>query len=56
MKKGALVPTFSMRSVVYSDGSYGVELILSGLTSERQAEEAISLMQEAFCGQEIGEH
>lgn len=49
-------PTISMRPVRYEDGTYGVELTVTGLASEQQAEAAMQHMQRLFCGHEIGEH
>lgn len=46
-------PTISMRPVLYEDGSFGVELTMTGLTSQQQAQAAILHMQRLFCGQEI---
>lgn len=43
----------SMRTVRHDDGSYGVELTVTGLASEEQAEAAMQYMQRLFCGQEI---
>jgi hypothetical protein len=49
-----MIPTISMRPVEYPDGSFGVELILSGLVSMDQANAAMNHMQKLFCGEEIG--
>jgi hypothetical protein len=45
--------TISMRWLKHEDGSYGVELLVSGLTSEAQAEAAMVHLQRTLCGQEI---
>jgi hypothetical protein len=45
--------TISMRPVRYEDQSWGVELIVSGLSSEQQAEAAMQHMQRLFCAGEI---
>ena len=47
--------TISMRPVRYEDGSYGVELTVTGLSSEQQAEAAMQHMQRLFCAAEIKE-
>lgn len=46
--------TISMRPVQYPDGTWGVELTVTGLTSEQQAEAAMQYMQRLFCAEEIG--
>ena len=48
-------PTISMRQVRYEDGSYGVELTVTGLFNEQQAEAAMAHMQRLFCGAEVKE-
>jgi len=45
----------SMRPVRYEDGSYGVELSVTGLVSEQQAEAAMLHIQRMFCAAEIKE-
>ncbi|OHV93728.1 hypothetical protein AKG95_28665 (plasmid) [Janthinobacterium lividum] len=45
--------TLSMRWVRHAEGEYAVELTLSGLTSEQQAEAAIAHMQKMLCGPEF---
>lgn len=45
--------TITMRPVQYPDGTWGVELIVTGLASEQQAEAAMHYMQELFCAAEI---
>lgn len=47
--------TISMRPVRYEDGSFGVDVSVTGLESEKQAELAMQHMQTLFCGQEIQE-
>jgi hypothetical protein len=47
------IVTISMRPVRYEDQSWGVELIVSGLSSEQQAEAAMQHMQRLFCAGEI---
>lgn len=49
------IPTFTMRPVRYEDESYGVEVIVTGLKSEQQAEAAMQHMQHLFCSEEIKE-
>ena len=55
-----VMPTISMRKFGFrhpnrDDGSYGVALTVTGLTSEQQAEAAMVHMQRLFCGAEISE-
>jgi hypothetical protein len=46
----------SMRTVQFTDdGSWGVELTVTGLVSEKQAEAAMQHMQRLFCAEEITE-
>ncbi len=47
--------TISLRHVRYEDGSYGVEMTVTGLASEQQAEAAMQHMQRLFCADEIKE-
>lgn len=47
------VPTITMHPVKFEDGSFGVELIVTGLADEQQAETAMLHMQQVLCGQEI---
>lgn len=47
--------TITMRPVLYGDGTWGVELTVTGLTSEQQAEAAMQHMQRLFCAKEINE-
>ncbi len=47
--------TISMKLVQCEDGSWGVELVVSGLSSEQQAEAAMIHMQRLFCAGEIKE-
>lgn len=49
----APVPTFSMQPVEYSDGTFGVNVWLTGLKTGAQAEKAMELMQQAFCGKQF---
>lgn len=49
-------PTFSMQPVRYPDGSWGVSVQVTGLTSEQQAEAAMLHMQKLFCGVETSQH
>jgi len=49
----ASVPSFTMNWVRFEDGSYGVDLKLHGLATQRQAEAAMEHMQRLFCGPEI---
>lgn len=49
-------PTISMRTVLYEDGSYGVEMTLTGLADEQQAQAALLHIQNLFCGTEVPEH
>lgn len=50
------MPAFSMQSVKYEDGSWGVSVQVTGLTSEQQAEAAMQHMQKLFCGASISEN
>lgn len=43
----------SMRWVAFDSGSYGVELTVSGLSSQRAAEAAMAHMERLFCGAPI---
>lgn len=52
----ASMPTFSMQPVKYEDGSWGVSVQVTGLTSEQQAEAAMQYMQNLFCGAEVKEN
>ncbi len=52
----APVPTFSMQPVRYEDGTWGVTVQVTGLTSEQQAEAAMQHMQNLFCGAQINEN
>lgn len=54
--KPVLMPTFSMQPVRYEDGSWGVTVRITGLTSEQQAEAAMTHMQKLFCGAEHAAH
>ena len=56
LPKQASVPTFSMQPVKYEDGSWGVSVQVTGLTSEQQAEAAMQHMQKLFCGAPISEN
>jgi len=49
------IVTTSMRPVRYEDGSWGVELFLTGINSEQQAEAVMLHMQRMFCADEISE-
>lgn len=49
-------PTISMRTIKHAEGSYTVELIVSGLRNEQQAEAAMTHLQRALCGSEIASH
>jgi len=49
-----MIPTISMQSVEYPDGSFGVQLVLSGLANIDQANAAMNHMQNLFCGEEMG--
>jgi len=48
--------TISMRPVRYADGSYGVDVSVTGLESEKHTELAMQHMQRLFCGEQIAEH
>lgn len=48
--------TISMRHVRYADGSFGVDVSVTGLESEKHAELAMQNMQRLFCGEAISEH
>jgi hypothetical protein len=45
--------TISMATVEYEDGSWGVHVYLTGLTSEKHAEAARDHMARQFCGDAI---
>ena len=45
-----------MQPVKYEDGSWGVSVQVTGLTSEQQAEAAMQHMQNLFCGAQINEN
>lgn len=47
--------TITMRPVQYPDGTWGVELTVTGLTSEKQAEAAMLHMERLFCAGKIKE-
>lgn len=47
------MPTITMRPVQYPDGSWGVELTVTGLESEHQAEAAMLHMERLFCAAPI---
>lgn len=49
-------PTFSMQPVRYDNGSWGVAVQLTGLTSKQQAQAAMQHMERLFCGAEIQAH
>lgn len=49
-------PIISMRSLRQADGSFAVELTVSGLASERQAQGALAHLQRVLCGDEISSH
>lgn len=42
-----------MRRIKQSEGSYAVELVVSGLPSEQQAEAAMAHLQRVLCADEI---
>lgn len=46
-------PTISMQSVQHEDGSWGVNLYVTGLQSEKHADAALDHMARLFCGAEI---
>lgn len=46
-------PTISMHWIRLEDGSYGVQLLVTGLSSQAQAEAAMDHMQQLMCGQQI---
>lgn len=52
-RKGRKMPTITMRPVQYPDGSWGVELTVTGLVSEKQAEAAMLHMGRLFCAAPI---
>ncbi|MFY9326465.1 MAG: hypothetical protein WAO76_00350 [Georgfuchsia sp.] len=47
--------TISMRAVGYEDGSYAVELMVLGLSSEHDAEKAIRFLEGMLCAEQIKE-
>ncbi len=42
-----------MRWVLLGDATYGVELLVSGLKNQQQAEAAMAHMQHLFCSNKI---
>ena len=52
-RKGREMPTITMRPVQYQDGSWGVELTVTGLENEHQAEAAMLHMERLFCAAPI---
>jgi len=46
-------PIISIRCIKNGDGNYCVELLVSGLATEAQAENAMAHMQRLFCAQEV---
>lgn len=46
-------PIISMHWMKSEDGSYGVELLLTGLVSQAQAEAAMRFMESPLCGNQI---
>jgi hypothetical protein len=46
-------PTISMKWVRYDEGHFGVELVVTGLESQQQAETAMAHMERQLCGTEI---
>ena len=53
MDKANQPPTISMQVVKLEDGTFGVSLIVAGLSSKSQAEAAMAHMERQLCGQEI---
>lgn len=45
--------TISMQTVQHEDGSWGVNMYVTGLASESHAEAALDHMARLFCGDEI---
>ena len=45
--------TITMRIVQYQDGTWGVQLELTGLTSEKQAQAGMQHMEKMLCSGEI---
>ncbi len=45
--------TMSMRWIENGDGSFAVEVLVTGLSSQPQAEAAMAHMQRLFCAGEI---
>ena len=56
LKQSGIGILISMKSVQHPDGSYSVELTVTGLSSEDQANAVMQHMQRLFCGEEINEH
>jgi hypothetical protein len=48
--------TVSIQWVKYEDGSYGIELVISGLNSLEEAEAGIDHIERKLCGQPIATH
>lgn len=49
-------PDLSMNWVQYPDGSYGVEIYLTGFSSKAEAEAAMDHVQRQLCANEIPTH
>lgn len=47
------MPTISIRCVQFIEGSWGVELTVTGLTTEQQSEAAALHMERLFCAEPI---
>ena len=52
-KKGRKMETITMRVVQYLDGTWGVQLELTGLASEKQAQAGMHHMERMLCAGEI---
>jgi hypothetical protein len=46
-------PTISMQTVAYEDGSFGVNLYMTGLVSQAHADAAYEFISRQLCGDEI---
>lgn len=46
-------PTISMRSVKNSDNSFQVEMVITGLLNEQQADAALAHLERVLCASEV---
>ncbi len=55
MNTPTIAPTISMQTVQHADGSWGVNVYLTGLASEGHADKAMEYVAQQLCGAEIKE-